>query len=69
MNARNRDLSALVVGVNAAITKTNGDRIAGRVSGVLPATRAQGLRYSIERNAVIGNTVVEALDIAEFFLF
>lgn len=63
------NLSEITEGVNVAITKKNGDKIAGRVAKILLATKAQGLRYKIERNAVAGNTTVEAVDIAEFFAY
>lgn len=62
-------LSQIVVGVRIAITKRNGERVAGTVKKVHLATRAQGLRFVIERVASDDTTVVEAVDIAEFFLF
>lgn len=69
MNARNLNLYPLVEGINVAITKTNGDRVAGEVVKVLMATKAQGLRYKIRRNAVAGDAIVEAVDILEFFTY
>lgn len=67
MNVRNLDLTKLVVGAKVAITKTNDTRVAGKITAVRDATKAQGLRYVVNKFAG-GVATVEAVDIAAFIV-